>query len=168
MADIPPDGSEESILDKIPYLLRRHTLKEEMPDLGYEVEVFKRAQSAARRTLVEYKRILVVVCDTQAGRRAFSTALGMAGKFSSELVVLFYASMSQKLKDEIEAAGVKYQVLTEAGTLSGQVLFSAKKDGADLIVIPERFTEAKTQKTATSMATIQIVSDAQIPVMVVR
>lgn len=161
-------GSEESILDKIPYLLRKHTLKEEMPDLSYEADVFKRAQNAARRALVEYKRILVVVCDTQAGRRAFNAALGLAGKFSSDLIVLFYASMSQKLKDEIEATGVKYKILTEAGTLSSQVLFSAKKDGADLIVIPEKFTEAKTQKGNTSVATIQIVSDAVLPVMVVR
>ncbi len=162
------EGNEGSILDKIPYLLRRHTLKEEMPDLGYEVEVFKRAQSAARRALVEYKRILVVVCDTQAGKRAFSTALGISGKFSSDLIVLFYASISQKLKDEIDATGVKYKILTEAGTLSSQVLFSAKRDGADLIVIPEKFTEAKTQKNTTSVATIQIVSDALVPVLVVR
>lgn len=162
------EGDEESVLDKIPYLLRKHTLKEEMPDLGYEVEVFKRAQSAAKRSLVEYKKILVVVCDTQTGRRAFNTALEIAGRFSSDLTVLFYASMSQKLKDEIEATGVKYRILTEAGTLPGQVLFSAKKDKADLIIIPEKFTEARMQKSTISVATIQIVSDASVPVLVVR
>lgn len=157
--------AEESALEKIPYLLRRHTLKEEMPGLGEEMEMFGRA--ARRGELVEYKKIIAVVCDTVAGRKALGTALEMARRFSSELSVLFYAGISQKLKGEIEAAGIRFHVLSEAGTLSGQVMFAAKKDGADLIILPEKFTDSKTQKP-TSVATIQTVSDATVPVMVVR
>jgi hypothetical protein len=155
----------ESIMDKLPYLLRKQTLKDEMPEFAEEREVFKRAQASARGETLSYEKIMVIICDTQLGLKTLNTAVDLTRQNASEIVVVLYTDIPQSMKDLVLNSGVKYKLVQKPTSATGDIMFMIRQEKVDLVVMPERFS----QKIAgISAVTKQIVAESDSAALVIR
>jgi hypothetical protein len=160
------DDEKEGLLDKLPYLLRKQTLVEEMPEFREEREIFRRAQTAAAGETLHMDRILVIVANCLEGRKALNTAIDFARNGGSELVVTFYTETIPEMKDRVVSSGVRYKLISKPTSATGDIMFVIKKEHVDLVIIPNRFSD---KLTGTSQVTKQVFAEAtDSSVLVIR
>ncbi len=168
MENIPEvkDEEGEGILDKLPYLLRKQTLKEEMPEFQEEREIFRKAQSSASGgDTLHIDRILVIVSDCIEGRKALNTAIDIARQNGSELVVTFYTEVIPTMKERVTTSGVRYKFISKPTSATGDIMFVIKKERMDLVVIPSKFSD---KLAGLSQVTKHVVDTTDVSVLVVR
>ncbi len=157
---------DESLLDRLPYILRKQTLQDEMPEFSEEREFFRRAQAGAVGETLHPDRIFVLVANSREGIKALNTSIDLAKQNGSELVVAFYTETIPALKDRVSNSGVRYKLLTKPTSATGDIMFVIKKEKVNLVVLPEKFSD---RLSGISQVTRQIVTEAtEASVLVIR
>ncbi|MFH0961611.1 MAG: hypothetical protein V1820_02920 [archaeon] len=162
-----PEGEKggEGMLEKLPYLLRKQTLQEEMPEFSEERDIFRRAQAGAVGSTLHTDRILVLVANCREGTKALNAAIDIARQNGSELVVAFYTEIIPALKDRVISSGIRYKLIAKPTSATGDIMFVIKKEKVDLAIIPEKFSD---KLSGISQVTKQIVEASESSVLVVR
>jgi nucleotide-binding universal stress UspA family protein len=137
-----------------------------------------------------YKRILVGYDGSDAGKKAFETALQLAATHGAELYVLsvsrppeigndveteaviensqrYHQELLAELKPEVAAKGVKAYFEVAIGHPAEQIIYDADRRTVDLIVVGDRGRSKFTRWLLGSVSK-QVVQYASRPVMVVR
>jgi nucleotide-binding universal stress UspA family protein len=137
-----------------------------------------------------YKRILVGYDGSDAGKKAFETALQLAATHGAELYVLsvsrppeigndveteaviensqrYHQELLAELKPEVAAKGVKAYFEVAVGHPAEQIIYDADRRAVDLIVVGDRGRSKFTRWLLGSVSK-QVVQYASRPVMVVR
>lgn len=163
------DGTQEGggdLLDKLPYMLRKQTLQEEMPEFSAERDLFRRAQTAAAGETLHFDRLLVLFAECRDGRKALNAAIDLARQNGSELVVAFYTEIVAEVKDRIMSSGIRYKLISKPTSATGDIMYVIRKEKVNLVVIPEKFSD---KLAGTSQVTKQIVAEAtDSSVLVIR
>jgi hypothetical protein len=160
------EPEKEGILDKLPYLLRKQTLKDEMPEFHEEREVFRRAASAAAGDTMRFDRMLAIVVECAEGRKVLNTAIDLARQNGSELVVMFYTEIIPEMKERVVASGIRYKFISKPTSATGDIMFIIKKEHVDLVIIPNKFSD---KLSGMSQVTKQVVAEAtESSVLVIR
>ena len=137
-----------------------------------------------------YRRILVGYDGSAAARKAFDTALELAGKHSAELYVLsvarppevgddveteaviensrqYHRRLLAELKPQVAAKGVKAHFEVGVGHPAEQIIYDADRHGVDLIIVGHR-GRSQLARFLLGSVSKQVVQYAGHPVMVVR
>lgn len=137
-----------------------------------------------------YRRILVGYDGSNAGRKAFDAALGLAAENEAELFILavarppdigddveteaviensrrYHHRLLEELKAGITTKDVKLHYEVAIGHPAEQIIYSADKHGVDLIVVGDRGHSTFVRLLLGSVSR-HVVEHAGRPVMVVR
>lgn len=137
-----------------------------------------------------YRKILVGFDGSTAGRKAFDTALELAGTHGAELYVLsvartldvpdeveaeaviensrhYHRRLLAELKPIAAAKGVNAHFAVEVGHPAEQIIFDADRHDVDLIVVGDR-GRSKFARLLLGSVSKQVVQYAGRPVLVVR
>ena len=137
-----------------------------------------------------YRKILVGYDGSEAGRKAFDTALELAAKDGAELYVLsvarlpdvaddveteaviensrnYHRHMLAELKSAVAVKGVKVHFEVTAGHPAEQIIYDADRHEVDLIVVGDR-GRSKFARLLLGSVSKQVVQYAGRPVLVVR
>jgi nucleotide-binding universal stress UspA family protein len=137
-----------------------------------------------------YRKILVGYDGSEAGAKAFNTALELAAKYGAELYVLsvarppdigddveteavvensreYHRKLLEPLKPTVAKARVNGQFDVAVGHPAEQIIYYADRNGVDLIVMGDR-GRSKFARLLLGSVSKQVVEHADRPVMVVR
>jgi len=137
-----------------------------------------------------YRKILVGYDGSEAGAKAFNTALELAAKYGAELHVLsvarppdigddveteavvensreYHRKLLEPLKPTVAKARVNGRFEVVTGHPAEQIIYYADRNGADLIVMGDR-GRSKFARLLLGSVSKQVVEHADRPVMVVR
>ena len=137
-----------------------------------------------------YRKILVGYDGSEAGKKAFESALELAATHGAELVVLavsrppeigddveteavienslrYHRGLLAELKPMATAKGVKAHFEVAVGHPAEQIIYDADRRGVDLVVVGDRGRSKFTRWLLGSVSK-QVVQYALRPVMVVR
>lgn len=137
-----------------------------------------------------YRKILVGYDGSEAGTKAFNTALELAAKHGAELYVLsvarppdigddveteavvensreYHRKLLEPLKPTVAKARVNGQFDVAVGHPAEQIIYYADRNGVDLIVMGDR-GRSKFARLLLGSVSKQVVEHADRPVMVVR
>ena len=137
-----------------------------------------------------YRRILVGYDGSDAGRKAFDTALNMSAKHGAELWVVtvaqppaigdeveteaviensrdYHGRLLAELGSTVEGGGVKVHYEISVGHPAEQIIYHADQHDVDLIVVGDRGRSKLVQLLLGSVSK-HVVERAGRPVMVVR
>ncbi len=150
-------------LEELPYILRRHTLRDEMSAVEEQSLLFKKA--SRKREDFAFTNILAVVTSNRLGMKVMRTAIDFAVEFGAELSFISPAGFSDEMFSHLKSCGVPHTILPKAHTIDRDVIFFVKKHGFDLVIVPEKFRDRLKKM---SVATSQIVKGVRCPVMVIK
>jgi len=137
-----------------------------------------------------YRKILVGYDGSDAGKKAFETALELAATHGAELYVLtvsrppeigndveteaviensqrYHQELLAELKPAVEAKGVKAHFEVAVGHPAEQIIYDADRHEVDLVVVGDR-GRSKFSRWLLGSVSKQVVQYAGRPVMVVR
>jgi nucleotide-binding universal stress UspA family protein len=137
-----------------------------------------------------YRKILVGYDGSEAGTKAFNTALELAAKHGAELYVLsvarppdigddveteavvensreYHRKLLEPLKPAVAKARVNCQFDVAVGHPAEQIIYHADRNGVDLILVGDR-GRSKFARLLLGSVSKQVVEHADRPVMVVR
>ena len=137
-----------------------------------------------------YRKILVGYDGSEAGAKAFNTALQLAAKYGAELYVLsvarppdigddveteavvensreYHRKLLEPLKPTVAKARVNSQFDVAVGHPAEQIIYYADRNSVDLIVMGDR-GRSKFARLLLGSVSKQVVEHADRPVMVVR
>jgi nucleotide-binding universal stress UspA family protein len=137
-----------------------------------------------------YRKILVGYDGSEAGAKAFNTALELAVKYGAELYVLsvarppdigddveteavvensreYHRKLLEPLKPTVAKARVNGQFDVAVGHPAEQIIYYADRNSVDLIVMGDR-GRSKFARLLLGSVSKQVVEHADRPVMVVR
>jgi nucleotide-binding universal stress UspA family protein len=137
-----------------------------------------------------YRKILVGYDGSQAGRKAFATALDLAAKDGAELYVLsvartldvpddveaeaviensraYHGRLLSELQPLAAAKGVKAHFEVSVGHPAEQIIFHADRHSVDLIVVGDR-GRSKFARLLLGSVSRQVTEHADRPVLLVR
>jgi nucleotide-binding universal stress UspA family protein len=137
-----------------------------------------------------YAKILVGYDGSEAGKKAFETALELAATHGADLYVLtvcrppeigddveteaviensrrYHRGLLAELKPAVSAKGVKAHFEVAVGHPAEQIIYDADRHGVDLVVVGDRGRSTFARLLLGSVSK-QVVQYADRPVMVVR
>lgn len=137
-----------------------------------------------------YRKILVGYDGSDAGKKAFETALELAATHGAELYVLsvsrppeigsdveteaviensqrYHQELLAALKPAVEARGVKAHFEVAVGHPAEQIIYDADRREVDLVIVGDR-GRSKFSRWLLGSVSKQVVQYAGRPVMVVR
>ena len=137
-----------------------------------------------------YRKILVGYDGSDAGKKAFETALELAATHGAELYVLsvsrppeigsdveteaviensqrYHQELLAELKPAVEARGVKAHFEVAVGHPAEQIIYDADRREVDLVIVGDR-GRSKFSRWLLGSVSKQVVQYAGRPVMVVR
>ena len=152
---------EEDVLDKLPYLLRKHTMKGEMEDVEAERKLLSGKQE------VFLSKIFAFVSGNDLGDKTLETALSIARRFSCELHVAYDTEPKKETLEKIAKSGVSArEIKINRINLENELLLIASRKGFDLLILPASFGKKGLKKI--SITTENIVEKAEAAVLVIR
>lgn len=137
-----------------------------------------------------YSKILVGYDGSEAGTKAFNTALELAAKHGAELYVLsvarppdigddveteavvensreYHRKLLEPLRESVAKARVNGSFEVVVGHPAEQIIYHADRNGVDLILVGDR-GRSKFARLLLGSVSRQVVEHADRPVMVVR
>ncbi len=151
---------EEDVLDRLPYLLRRHTLKGEMEELKEEREMLVGKE-------VILSKIFAFIPNNHLGEKTLDTSISIARRFGCELHLAYDAEPSKERTEKIAKSGVVVKRLElRRSNLENELLSLAGRKKFDILILPSSFGKRTLKKI--SITTDNIVEKAKRAVLVIK
>lgn len=151
---------EEDALDRIPYVLRKHTLKGEME----EVEEEKKLLSSSGISL---SRIFAYVPNNSLGDKTLDTAISVGRRFNCELFLSYGGSPSKEAVEKLARSGlIAKTVEVSRQKLEDEIIYLAERKGFDVLILPSSFGRQNVKKI--SIPTENILQKSRSWVLVVK